>query len=217
MYVSLFLKQLQVEGYAVFVIEGKLPKCKADDFVDDFMDEDEELKRAIELSLKDSQDKEVIEIQDDDEDDLQKALEMSLNRKLTDDEILNIALKESMKQQVKKEENKPETKIETKEEVKPVEVVKKKEYLKNYTDYINNTKESTKIQMRFPDGKKEVVQINKDAPLSALYALFHSKLSSQDLQKDFALTYVNEKIPNDDSVTISSKGISNASILLIFE
>uniref|UniRef100_A0A3B4B648 ubiquitinyl hydrolase 1 n=1 Tax=Periophthalmus magnuspinnatus TaxID=409849 RepID=A0A3B4B648_9GOBI len=95
-YLALFLAQLQQEGYSIFVIRGNLPECEAEQILafmrvhqqqrprligeeegqtssglEDVVDEDEELKRALALSRQD------IDVEDE-EADLRRAIQMSM-------------------------------------------------------------------------------------------------------------------------------------------
>uniref|UniRef100_A0A3B4B4P0 ubiquitinyl hydrolase 1 n=1 Tax=Periophthalmus magnuspinnatus TaxID=409849 RepID=A0A3B4B4P0_9GOBI len=97
-YLALFLAQLQQEGYSIFVIRGNLPECEAEQILafmrvhqqqrprligeeegqtssglEDVVDEDEELKRALALSRQD------IDVEDE-EADLRRAIQMKLCR-----------------------------------------------------------------------------------------------------------------------------------------
>lgn len=80
-YLALFLAQLQQEGYSIFVVFGDLPECEADELL--------KLKPVVSLKVTSVPKKPIIE-----QEELQKAIEMSLNSdngqstsKLTEDEV----------------------------------------------------------------------------------------------------------------------------------
>ncbi|XP_046582284.1 ataxin-3-like [Haliotis rubra] len=98
-YLSLFLTQLQQEGYAIYIIVGKLPNSEADQLLkmipavqpikptlineaaetsDQSGDGDMELQRAIEESRR---------LVENDDTMLQKALKMSMSGYIVDDEV----------------------------------------------------------------------------------------------------------------------------------
>uniref|UniRef100_A0A3B3CT07 ubiquitinyl hydrolase 1 n=1 Tax=Oryzias melastigma TaxID=30732 RepID=A0A3B3CT07_ORYME len=99
-YLALFLAQLQQEGYSIFVIQGNLPECEAEQILgimrvqqqqrprligedeaqtsgqmdivsDETVDEDEELKRALALSRQE------MDVEDE-EADLRRAIQLSM-------------------------------------------------------------------------------------------------------------------------------------------
>uniref|UniRef100_A0A3Q2Z8R8 ubiquitinyl hydrolase 1 n=1 Tax=Hippocampus comes TaxID=109280 RepID=A0A3Q2Z8R8_HIPCM len=98
-YLALFLAQLQQEGYSIFVVQGNLPDCEADQILgimkvqqqqrpkligeaqaqtsmsfgveSDVVDDDEELNRVLALSRQD------IDV-DDEEADLRRAIQLSM-------------------------------------------------------------------------------------------------------------------------------------------
>ncbi|KAL1116962.1 hypothetical protein AAG570_004290 [Ranatra chinensis] len=93
-YLAMFLAQLQQEGYSIFVVQGSIPACTADEIlrmrpavqpsklappkqpVKPPENQDSELEKAIKLSL--GQEIEVEEEEVDDDDELQAALRLSL-------------------------------------------------------------------------------------------------------------------------------------------
>lgn len=91
-YLALFLAQLQQEGYSIFVVFGSLPECEADELLKlkpavpfikasvvpkvDKTKEDEELQRALEMSL--SNESPATSKLTEDEIELQKAVRLSL-------------------------------------------------------------------------------------------------------------------------------------------
>lgn len=89
-YLALFLAQLQQEGYSIFVVFGNLPECEADELlklkpavpysktsVVSKNAEDEDLQRALEMSLFNDSVQSTSQ-QSEDEIELQKALRLSL-------------------------------------------------------------------------------------------------------------------------------------------
>ncbi|CAH1395501.1 unnamed protein product [Nezara viridula] len=102
-YLSIFIAQLQQEGYSIFIVIGSLPDCPADEELKKFpavkvpkplpkktpvkTQQEFELEKAIKLSLGMPVDK--------DEEDLQAAIELSL-REETQDPSLDHAIKLSL-------------------------------------------------------------------------------------------------------------------------
>lgn len=93
-YLALFLAQLQQEGYSIFVVFGTLPECAADEVLKknpaipiikpsvvpktvSKTNEEEELQRALEMSLSDNSQQSTSKLTED-EAELQKALRLSL-------------------------------------------------------------------------------------------------------------------------------------------
>uniref|UniRef100_A0A3P9LZC2 ubiquitinyl hydrolase 1 n=1 Tax=Oryzias latipes TaxID=8090 RepID=A0A3P9LZC2_ORYLA len=91
-YLALFLAQLQQEGYSIFVIQGNLPECEAEQILgimrvqqqqrprligedeaqtNEAVDDDEELKRALALSRQE------MDVEDE-EADLRRAIQLSM-------------------------------------------------------------------------------------------------------------------------------------------
>lgn len=93
-YLALFLAQLQQEGYSIFVVFGNLPECEADKLLkinpavpnlrssvpNEKSNEDEDLQKALELSLASSSKVEdpTPPMQTDEEAELEEALKLSL-------------------------------------------------------------------------------------------------------------------------------------------
>ncbi|KAK3597854.1 hypothetical protein CHS0354_029431 [Potamilus streckersoni] len=108
-YLNMFLTQLQEEGYSIFVVNGELPECEADELLKvipavqpikprlitekaaNKMEGTEEGDEDYQLALAES--KHLVE---NDDRALQKALQMSMEENLTEEEMLKEAIAMSM-------------------------------------------------------------------------------------------------------------------------
>eukprot|EP01080_Neovahlkampfia_damariscottae_P011168 gene11168-3989_t len=162
-YLSMYLNQLKYEGYSVFSVEGKLPPCQADYLHYDpksnsqqqqgisvSNQEEDEIQKAIQLSLQESQQNNIINLEEEDEDEeMKKAIELSLQ--------MNSKLEKTI-------------------------------FLENYKKYLTTLSEnSTRIQFRLPNGKKQVFTILLDAPVAVLYSIFNELLQNEN--KFFSVVY----------------------------
>ena len=114
------------------------------------------------------------------------------------------------------EEEKPKEKEiieESKVEEKKKEI---REYIKDFNKYIVK-ENSTRLQLRFESGKREVINLSIKAPLSAIYAIYHDKLSEEEKKKNFDVIYLNEHLENTNDVTLEDKNIKNASLSILFD
>lgn len=123
-YLALFLAQLQQEGYSIFVVFGALPECEADQIlkikpavpntrpnVPNTSTEDEDLQRALELSLTTKNSENSSETkQTEDDSDLQKALRLSLqgfSQEESDSESEESQLKKAIQMSLECKSNTP--------------------------------------------------------------------------------------------------------------
>jgi hypothetical protein len=134
---------------------------------------------------------------------------------IDDDEELKRAIAESLKQP---------TVVETKPIVVPtVEKVvvvapKAPKYMTNFEQFFSTEKgTSTRIQIRFRNGKRDVLNLSLKTPLSALYSIIHSRLDDKEKNLDFSILFTNSKLENTDSKTIEQVGLANSSISYTFE
>lgn len=114
-YLALFLAQLQQEGYSIFIVFGILPECEADELLKikpaipnsiltnvpkQSSKEDEDLQKALELSLSNPLSNNDSYKETEDEKELQKALRLSLqgfSQEDSDSESEEAQLKKAMK------------------------------------------------------------------------------------------------------------------------
>lgn len=101
-YLSLFLTQLQQEGYSIFIVTGRLPECEADDLLN--------LAPAVQLIkprlINENQSISKSEAQTDDP-ELQRALMQSRCEDEKDDKMLQRALQMSLEGYVIEDDNPP--------------------------------------------------------------------------------------------------------------
>jgi hypothetical protein len=167
------LKQLQVEGYQIFVVSGNLPECPADLVIVE--DEDDELQQAIKLSLGQGK-----------------------SKGLTEEEYLERAIQESLKTSL--------------------EPVKKSEtYPKDFDKWLNPKVDGYRIQIKFPDGSRQVVQISKFASMSALYGFTQTVLNEKDKTKRFCLHTHQKRLPSDSNMTLENLNLNGVAISMDFE
>lgn len=83
-------------------------------------------------------------------------------------------------------------------------------------EFYLTTIDSTKIQIRFPDGEKEILSWSKYTPLSAIYLFCKSKLKGIDKTRDFKLMYMNQKV-KDDLSTLEELKLLGSSFTLSFQ
>ncbi|KAF0981352.1 hypothetical protein FDP41_012612 [Naegleria fowleri] len=91
----------------------------------------------------------------------------------------------------------------------------------NLSDYLTEQGDTTKIQIRFPDGKREVVKILKSAPLAAIYALCRQKLEGSPISS-FVVTYLDktQKQKNVDNTldkSLSDEGLLGVALSVVQE
>jgi hypothetical protein len=101
----------------------------------------------------------------------------------------------------------------------PKEKSKIKKYsMVDYRKYLTE-ENSTKIQFRLPNGKKEIHKVNVDAPLIVLYAIFFDLLGKE--VKPFKVVYQPSKtsvtLEDSSETTIKDLKISNTSLSIIFD
>jgi ataxin-3 len=173
LYLTMFLKQLQVEGYQIFVVSGNLPECRADLVIVE--DEDDELQQAIKLSLGQGKSKE-----------------------LTEEEYLERAIQESLKTSLQ-----PVKKSDT--------------YPKDFDKWLNPKENGYRIQIKFPDGSRQVVQISKFASMSALYGFAQTVLNEKDKTKRFYLHTHQKRLPSDSNMTLENLHLNGVAISMDFE
>ena len=77
-----------------------------------------------------------------------------------------------------------------------------------------NPPETTRMQLKFADGKREVVRLKLETPLAALYELFREKIGEEARSKDFVLLFLEKSLTLEDTMdsTLRDSGIANASI-----
>lgn len=94
MYLSLYLKQLQHEGFSIFIISGTLPENEADQYLRVNPLPSSYFAQTAATSSQNKQ------ITDDDDDDLQKALQKSYLDSLKDEQNqIELAMKMSLEKQ----------------------------------------------------------------------------------------------------------------------
>ena len=89
---------------------------------------------------------------------------------------------------------------------------RKVEKFENYITYLN----SAKIQIRFPNGQKEIYSLSKWTPMSVIYEMIHNKLTPQEKSRPYKIMFLNQKIVNDKS-TLEELKISNCSLSIGYE
>ncbi|KAG2374229.1 hypothetical protein C9374_011066 [Naegleria lovaniensis] len=91
----------------------------------------------------------------------------------------------------------------------------------NVSDYLTEQGDTTRIQIRFPDGKREVIKILKNAPLAAIYAVCRQKLQGSSITS-FVVTYLDktQKQKNVDNTldrTLNDEGLSGVALSVVQE
>jgi ribosomal protein S8 len=140
-----------------------------------------------------------------------------------EDEMMRLAIEASLQDfqapnGEEKEKETPLVAIEPEKKIEP-EIVKtnqKVEYMKDFQKYIGNNN-STRIQLRLPNGKREVLNVSVSTPLSAIYSIVHDKLMDNEKEKRFSVIYLNESLANTNDVTLEQKNIKGASLSILFE
>ncbi|KAL9656836.1 hypothetical protein ABK040_004371 [Willaertia magna] len=87
--------------------------------------------------------------------------------------------------------------------------------------YIVEQGDTTRIQIKLPDGKRDVVKILKSAPLAAIYALAREKLQGSGIDK-FIVTYFDKSnkqntLENILEKTLADEGLVGASLSVVQE
>lgn len=87
--------------------------------------------------------------------------------------------------------------------------------IENFEFYLT-TIDSTKIQIRFPNGEKEVFSLSKYTPISAIYLLCKSKLKGIDKSRELKIMYLNQKL-QDDLSTLDELKLLGSALTLSFQ
>lgn len=82
---------------------------------------------------------------------------------------------------------------------------------------VDTPSDSTRIQLKFPDGKREAVRVSLKAPLAALYALYRRGLGEEFKPKKFVIVFVNSELENTKEKTLADANITNASLSIRFD
>jgi hypothetical protein len=139
---------------------------------------------------------------------------------MDEDEMMRLAIEASLQdfQSPKEEQETPIVAKEPEKKVEPVEVKTnlKVEYMKDFQKFIVKDN-STRIQLRLPNGKREVLNVSVSTPLAAIYSIVHDKLMDNEKEKRFSVIYLNESLSNSMDVTLEQKNIKNASLSILFE
>ncbi|EFC45172.1 UBX domain-containing protein [Naegleria gruberi] len=88
----------------------------------------------------------------------------------------------------------------------------------NVSDFVVEQGDTTRIQVKLPDGKKEVIKILKSAPLAAVYAVCRQKLG--DSVPSFTITYFDKTqktLENTLEKTLGGEGILGAALSVVPE
>eukprot|EP00761_Pharyngomonas_kirbyi_P012531 gb/GECH01012558.1/.p1 GENE.gb/GECH01012558.1/~~gb/GECH01012558.1/.p1 ORF type:complete len:433 (+),score=119.25 gb/GECH01012558.1/:1-1299(+) len=87
----------------------------------------------------------------------------------------------------------------------------------DHTQYLGNKSDSgiTRLQLRFPNGGKEVICLKTEAPLAALYDLFESKVEEAKESK-FEVIFGGKTVEPDEKRTLADAGISRAALSIRF-
>jgi hypothetical protein len=83
-------------------------------------------------------------------------------------------------------------------------------------EYFVTDFDSTKIQLRFPTGTKDIVSLSKFTPMTMIYAMSQSKLQGYERGKPFKLLFMSKVLPNDRS-TLQELKILNSSLTISFQ
>eukprot|EP01027_Heterolobosea_sp_BB2_P014332 GEZU01020602.1.p1 GENE.GEZU01020602.1~~GEZU01020602.1.p1 ORF type:complete len:241 (-),score=86.62 GEZU01020602.1:733-1455(-) len=94
----------------------------------------------------------------------------------------------------------------------------------DYSKYIvegsANVPDTTRLQLRFPDGKREVMRFRTNTPLAAIYEVYRDRLGgTEDNDKDFKLIFLEKSLTLEDtmSTTLQDQGILNAALQFKWE
>ena len=89
----------------------------------------------------------------------------------------------------------------------------------NIADFVCDQGDTTRIQIRLPDGKREVIKILKKAPLAAIYAVCRQKLEGSGISS-FTVTYFDKTQKTVENVldkTLADEGIIGVSLSVVQE
>lgn len=145
---------------------------------------------------------------------------------MTEDEMLRLAMQASLEQynsqssqsETMSIDDQKQTEQETKKEEKGKDILKPKVYM-DPTPYLSDSPQgTTRVQLRYPDGKRQVHRLKVDTPLAALYGLFQAGLDEQDKHRPFTILFgTNVKLENTKDLTLEDAKATNASLALTFE